>query len=61
MPLTSLSPSPNYEMIMTACGGYGEKVTDPALLEEAMRRALEKVRGGTPALLNVITVPGGRD
>jgi len=26
-----------------------------------MRRALEKVRGGTSALLNVITVPGGRD
>ena len=61
MPITSLAPSPNYEMIMEACGGYGEMVDDPANLEDAMRGALEKVRGGTSVLLNVITTPGGRD
>ncbi|MBT3989966.1 MAG: thiamine pyrophosphate-requiring protein [Rhodospirillaceae bacterium] len=61
MPLTDLTPSPNYEKIMEACGGYGELVDDPAKLEESMRSALEKVRGGTSVLLNVITSPGGRD
>jgi acetolactate synthase-1/2/3 large subunit len=61
MPLTSLAPSPSYEKIMEACGGYGELVDDPEKLEDAMRRALDKVRAGTPALLNVITAPGGRD
>jgi acetolactate synthase-1/2/3 large subunit len=61
MPVTSLAPSPNYAMIMEACGGYGELVDDPAKLEDAMTRALEMVRGGTSVLLNVITSPGGRD
>jgi acetolactate synthase-1/2/3 large subunit len=61
MPLVELTPSPNYEMTMEACGGYGEKVDDPAKLEDALRRGLEKVRAGTPVLLNVITSPGGRD
>ena len=61
MPVTSLAPSPNYEMIMEACGGSGELVDDPANLEDAMRGALEKVRGGTSVLLNVITAPGERD
>ena len=61
MPLVDLTPSPNYEMIMEACGGYGEQVDDPDKLEDAMRRGLEKVRAGTPVLLNVITTPGGRD
>jgi acetolactate synthase-1/2/3 large subunit len=61
MPLTNLAPSPSYEKIMEACGGYGELVDDPAKLEDAMRAALEKVRGGTSVLLNVITSPGGRD
>ena len=61
MPVTSLAPSPNYEMIMEACGGYGEMVDDPEKLEAAMQGALEKVRGGTSVLLNVITTPGGRD
>jgi len=61
MPITSLAPSPNYEMIMEACGGYGEMVDDPNRLEAAMQEALEKVRGGTSCLLNVITMAGGRD
>jgi acetolactate synthase I/II/III large subunit len=61
VPLVNLTPSPNYEQIMEACGGYGEKVEDPGKLEDALRRGLEKVRSGTPVLLNVITGPGGRD
>lgn len=61
MPLVDLKPSPQFEGIMEACGGYGEQVVDPADLPAALGRALEKVRNGTPALLNVMTAPGGRD
>ena len=61
MPLTELAPSPDFEKTIEACGGYGERVEDPADLEAAMRRALDKTRSGTSALLNVITQPGGRD
>ena len=60
MPLTELNPSPDFELIIQSCGGYGERVDDPAKLEDAMRRGLEMVRAGTPVLLNVITSPGGR-
>lgn len=55
MPLTDLKPSPAYEKTIEICGGYGEKVEDPAELPAALRRAFEKLRSGTPALLNVIT------
>jgi acetolactate synthase-1/2/3 large subunit len=58
MALTDLKPSPDFEKMADTCGGYGEKVEDPAELPKALKRALDKVRSGTPALLNVITVPG---
>ena len=61
MPLVELKPSPAFEMTMEACGGYGERVDDPDKLEDAIRRGLERVRAGTPVLLNVITKAGGRD
>ena len=35
------------------CGGYGEKVESPSDLTPALKRSLDKVRSGTPALLNV--------
>jgi acetolactate synthase-1/2/3 large subunit len=55
-PLTSLSPSPDYEMIIQACGGYGERVEDPAELPRALQRALHAVRAEKrQALLNVIS------
>lgn len=60
MPLVDLSPSPAFERMMEACGGWGGRVEDPADLPGALAIALKKVRGGTPALLNVITGPGGR-
>ena len=61
MPLVDLKPSPQFHAIMEACGGYGECVENPDDLPGAMKRALDKVRNGTPALLNVMTAPGGRD
>jgi acetolactate synthase-1/2/3 large subunit len=55
MPLTALEPSPDYEMIAQACGGYGERVEDPAKLPDAIARALSMVREQKRhALLNVI-------
>ncbi len=55
MPLTSLEPAPDYEMICQSCGGYGERVEDSAALPEALARALKVVRDEKrQALLNVI-------
>ena len=59
MPLTELKPSPDYEKVITTCGGVGEKVEQPSDLMAAIKRGFEAVRSGTPALVNVITQ--GRD
>ncbi len=59
MPLTELKPSPDYEKVITTCGGVGEKVEQPGDLLAALKRGFEAVRSGTPALVNVITQ--GRD
>lgn len=58
MPLQDLSPSPDFDKVVESCGGYGEKVEDPAELEAALKRSLDKVRGGTQALLNVAVQSG---
>lgn len=58
MPLQDLNPSPDFEKVIESCGGYGEKVENPAELEAALRRALDMVRSGTQALLNVAVQPG---
>lgn len=55
MPLVSLGDSPEYQDIMKACGGYGEKVSDPSLLLAALQRCLEANARGQSALLNLIT------
>lgn len=55
MPLTSLEPSPDYEMLCRASGGHGEKVEDPAALPEALRRGLRITREEKrQVVLNVI-------
>jgi acetolactate synthase I/II/III large subunit len=60
MPLTELKPSPDYHKVIETCGGHGEKVEKPADLLPALKRGLEAVRSGTPALLNVLTQGRGR-
>ena len=60
MPITELSPSPAFEKVVESCGGYGEKVEASHDLQPALKRALDKVRSGTPALLNVSTTQGLR-
>jgi acetolactate synthase-1/2/3 large subunit len=54
-PLAALSPTPDFEKYVEASGGYGEKVTQPGELMDAMKRALDVVRTQRrQALLNVI-------
>jgi acetolactate synthase-1/2/3 large subunit len=53
---SDLSPSPNFAMIAQAMGAYGEKVTDPGALEGALKRALDAVKAGIPAVLDTVIV-----
>ena len=59
MPLTELKPTPDYEKVITTCGGVGMRVEQPSDLLATIKRGFETVRSGTPALVNVITQ--GRD
>jgi acetolactate synthase-1/2/3 large subunit len=53
--LCDLEPSPAYEQIAEAFGGYGERVEDPAQIIPALRRAVQAVKEEKrQALLNVI-------
>jgi acetolactate synthase-1/2/3 large subunit len=55
MPLSSLEPSPRYEMIAEASGGYGERVERAAELPAALERALHAIRTERrQALLNIL-------
>ncbi len=55
-PLTYLEPAPDYEMIVQASGGHGERVDEPDALMPALERAVAVVKDeGRQAVLNVIT------
>jgi acetolactate synthase-1/2/3 large subunit len=49
----SCGPTPSYAKLAEAFGGYSETVEDPQEVEPALRRALNHVREGTLALLDV--------
>jgi acetolactate synthase-1/2/3 large subunit len=54
-PLTALAPSPRYEKVVEAHGGYGEMVDDPQQVLPALKRALKVVKEEKrQAVLNVI-------
>ena len=53
MPLSSLAPSPAFEKVIEACGGFGLVVETPGELESAIEQAIAAVRRGQQALLNV--------
>ncbi len=46
-------PCTNYSGEAAASGAYGEKVTDPNEVSAAIRRGLDAVRNGTPAVLDM--------
>ena len=49
-----LRPGTRYDQVVTALGGHGELVSDPAEIGPAIDRALDS---GVPALVNVLTDP----
>jgi acetolactate synthase-1/2/3 large subunit len=55
IPLSELQPSPQYEILVTACGGYGERVEKASEVLPALRRALKVVQEeGRQAVLNMV-------
>lgn len=53
---SDLSPSPDFALIAKAMGAYGEKVTEPDKLPGALRRCIEAVQSGQPAVLDTVIV-----
>jgi len=47
--------SGDYAAFARALGGWGERVTEPGEIVPALKRAVERTREGTPALLEFIT------
>jgi acetolactate synthase-1/2/3 large subunit len=53
--LTYIEPSPHFEKVVEASGGYGERVEDPKQLPGALERAMKAVKvEKRQALLNVV-------
>jgi acetolactate synthase-1/2/3 large subunit len=49
----NISPPPDYALIAEACHGYGKRVEEPSHLLPALKDALEQVRNGKAAVLDV--------
>jgi acetolactate synthase-1/2/3 large subunit len=50
---THINP-PDFVKVAESVGGYGEQVTDPEKLQDALKRGLESNRSGKPAIIDVI-------
>jgi len=50
---SDIVPSPDYAAVCRACGGYGKVVEDPADVKPALKEALEEVKKGKAAVLDV--------
>ena len=44
---------PDYALIAKACNAYGQTVEDPSELSSALKNAVDQVRRGKAAVLNV--------
>ncbi len=56
--LSDLSPSVQFEKVVEACGGYGQRVEDPAEVPAALERALHAVKvERRQALINFVSAP----
>jgi acetolactate synthase-1/2/3 large subunit len=47
-----LDPAPDFGKLAESVGGYGETVSDPKRLGQALRRGLDCVRQGLPAIVS---------
>jgi acetolactate synthase-1/2/3 large subunit len=52
-----IAPAPDYAGLGALFGGHGERVTDPGQVGPAVRRAIEAVNGGQPAVLDLHIAP----
>jgi acetolactate synthase I/II/III large subunit len=52
-----IAPAPDYAGLGALFGGHGERVTDPRAVGAAVRRAIEAVNGGRPAVLDLHIAP----
>lgn len=48
-----ISPPPDYALVAQACGGYGRRIVDPADILPVLREAMDEVRGGKLAVVDV--------
>jgi acetolactate synthase-1/2/3 large subunit len=46
--------APDFVKVAESVGGYGEQVTDPEKLQDALKRGVEANRSGKPAIIDVI-------
>jgi acetolactate synthase-1/2/3 large subunit len=46
--------APDFVKVAESVGGYGEQVTDPEKLQDALKRGLEANRSGKPSIIDVI-------
>jgi len=54
LPIVDLTPSPDYEKITEAFGGYGERVEDPDKLMSALERGYKKLQDGQQVTINAV-------
>jgi len=54
---TSFEYQPDFAAVAAGCGCYGERVTAPAAIEAALRRALAANQAGQPAVLDFRVAP----
>ncbi|HEY1233467.1 MAG TPA: thiamine pyrophosphate-dependent enzyme [Candidatus Binatia bacterium] len=52
---THINP-PDFVKVAECVGGYGEQVSDPEKLQDALKRGLEANRGGKPAIIDVMVM-----
>ncbi len=50
---SEIEPSPDYDVLVQACRGYGERVDDPADVLPALQRGMERVRAGQAAVIDI--------
>jgi acetolactate synthase-1/2/3 large subunit len=56
----AIAPPPDYAGLAPLVGGYGERVEAPETVEAAVRRGVEAVRAGRPAVLDLHIVADNR-
>ena len=59
MPLANLEPTPDFEKIIEASGGYGERVDHPDQLTPALERAVHAVKVGRTSSIAQRDLPHG--